>query len=93
MVFQGCFKRVPRVLQGCFNGVLRAVQGWSKHVLSVFQWCFKDIQRLRFPRMFKRCSEGILRVFQWPINGFSRAFKSMSKLNNVTHARGGFNNI
>ena len=72
----------------CSTGVSKLFKSFFKSVPWVFQWFSKDVQKV-FQGYFK----GILRVFQWPINGFSRAFKSMSKLNNVTHARGGFNDI
>ena len=41
--FQGCFKKVSRVLQGCFEGVLRKFQGCFKEVLRMIQGSFRAV--------------------------------------------------
>ena len=69
----------------CSNGVSKIFKGYFKSVPWVFQWFSKDVQKV-FQGYFK----GILMANQLLFKGVQ---KSMSKLNNVTHARGGFNNI
>ena len=41
--FQGCFKKVLRVLQGCFEEVLREFQECFKKVLRKIQGSFRPI--------------------------------------------------
>ena len=68
----------------CSNGVSKIFKGYFKSVPWVFQGFSKDVQKV---------FHGYFMDISMAINGFSRAIKSMSNLNNVTHARGGFNNI
>ena len=41
--FQGCFKKVSRVLQWCFEGVLMKFQGCFKEVLRMIQGSFRAV--------------------------------------------------
>ena len=58
--FQGCCKRVLKVLQGIFKGV-------SRNIL----WCCKEVSRV-FEESFKGVSRKIEGCFNGDLSGFQR---------------------
>ena len=56
--FQGCSKKVFRVLQVSLKGVLTKFQGGFNKVLSGFQGCLKEVQWV-FEEEFQRCFKDV----------------------------------
>ena len=70
-VFQGCSKKVFRVLQVSFKGVSRQFQGCLKAVQWVFEGSFKGVIKI-FQGSFKDVPRKIDSV---PLKGDSRELK------------------
>ena len=68
--FQGCFKKVSRLLQESFKGVSRKFNGCFKELSRMFQESVKDVSRV-FHRSFK----GVSRKFQGCFKGVSNKFQ------------------